>query len=319
VNRILVTGGAGFIGGHLVDELIGRGLKVIVLDNESGGKGRAAVHADAEYVRGDVRNESDLAPIFDSGIDAVCHIAGQASIRLSYNDPAADLNTNTLGTINVLKACMAHQVSRLLFASSMTIYGNPSEVPTPESAPPDPVSYYGITKYAAERYVHLTAARRDLGFDFNATSFRMFNVYGVRQSLSNAYQGVLAIFIGNVLRGEPITIHADGEQSRDFVHVSDVVRAWADAIDDANSFNEVINIGSGRDTTVNQLCDLVLAAFGHSRETYPVYSRPAQPGDIRRSVADVSKAAELLGWSARMPFEQGMAETIAWARGQMGG
>lgn len=319
MNRILVTGGAGFIGGHLVDELIGRGLKVIVLDNESGGKGRAAVHADAEYVRGDVRNESDLAPIFDSGIDAVCHIAGQASIRLSYNDPAADLNTNTLGTINVLKACMAHQVSRLLFASSMTIYGNPSEVPTPESAPPDPVSYYGITKYAAERYVHLTAARRDLGFDFNATSFRMFNVYGVRQSLSNAYQGVLAIFIGNVLRGEPITIHADGEQSRDFVHVSDVVRAWADAIDDANSFNEVINIGSGRDTTVNQLCDLVLAAFGHSRETYPVYSRPAQPGDIRRSVADVSKAAELLGWSARMPFEQGMAETIAWARGQMGG
>jgi UDP-glucose 4-epimerase len=315
-RRLLVTGGAGFIGSHLVDELIARGFRVVVLDNESGGR-REQVHSEAEFIRGDVRNESDLAPIFEGGVDAVCHIAGQASIRLSYNDPGADLSTNTLGTINVLKACMQHEVSRLLFASSMTIYGNPSEVPTPENCPPDPVSYYGITKYAAERYVHLTAARRDLGFDFNATSFRMFNVYGVRQSLTNAYQGVLAIFIGNLLRGEPITIHADGEQSRDFVHVSDVVRAWADAIDDEDSFDQVINIGSGHDTTVNQLCDLVLVAFGHSRESYPVYSRPAQPGDIRRSVADVSTAAELLGWTPRMPFEQGMAQTIEWARGQM--
>jgi UDP-glucose 4-epimerase len=315
-RRILVTGGAGFIGSHLVDLLIGRGEQVIVYDNLKTGR-RDYVHPRAEFVHGDVTDESALLAVFERGVDAVCHIAGQASIRLSYLDPAADLNVNTLGTINVLKGCFAHRVPRLLFASSMTIYGNPRLVPTPETAPPDPVSYYGITKYAAERYVHLASARSDIDFRLNVTSFRMFNVYGVRQSLNNAYQGVFAIFIGNVLRGEPINIHADGEQSRDFVHVSDVVRAWADALDHPASTGEVINLGSGRATSVNRLCDLVLENFGHTRATYAVRHHPAQPGDIRLSAADVTKARQLLGWQPTVPFEDGMRETIAWARGQI--
>jgi UDP-glucose 4-epimerase len=172
----------------------------------------------------------------------------------------------------------------------MTIYGNSNPVPTAESAPPDPASYYAITKYAAERYVHLTAARRDLDFQFNVTSFRMFNVYGERQSLTNAYQGVLAIFIGNVLRGEPITIHSDGEQSRDFVHISDVVRAWMDALEQPATYGQVINLGTGTPTTVNALCDAVLSAFGKDRTSYPVRYAPAQPGDMRASAADIQRA-----------------------------
>src|SRR4051812_44952233 len=239
-RRILVTGGAGFIGSHIVASLIERGFSVVVIDNESTGK-RANVHPAAEFVAGDVRNPADLTPIFAADVDAVLHIAGQASIRLSFQDPSADLNANTLGTINVLQQCIAHRVPRLIFASSMTIYGNTSIVPTPETTAPDPVSYYAITKYAAERYVHTTAQRRDLGFDFNVTSLRMFNVYGAGQSLTNAYQGVFAIFIGNVLRGEPIKIHADGEQSRDFVHIDDVTRAWIDAIDNPASYGQVVN------------------------------------------------------------------------------
>ncbi len=229
-RRILVTGGAGFIGSHIVDRLVERGFRVVVIDNESTGK-REQVNPAAEFIAGDVRQPADLAPIFAAGVDAVLHIAGQASIRLSFNDPANDLNVNTLGTINVLQQCIAHRVPRLLFASSMTIYGNTDVVPTPETTAPDPVSYYGVTKYAAERYVHLTAQRRDLDFSFNVTSLRMFNIYGERQSLTNAYQGVFAIFTGNVLRGEPIKIHADGEQSRDFLHIDDAARAWVDAID----------------------------------------------------------------------------------------
>src|SRR5262249_40350834 len=153
---------------------------------------------------------------------------------------AADLSTNTLGTINVIQQCITTGVSRLIFAGSMTIYGNTTIVPTPETAPPNPVSYYAITKYAADRYAHVTAQRRDLGFDFNVTSFRMFNVYGERQSLTNAYQGVFAIFIGNMLRGEPIRIHSDGEQSRDFVHIDDVARAWIEALDNPSSYGQVI-------------------------------------------------------------------------------
>ena len=312
-KRILVTGGAGFIGSHIIDLLLERGYEVVALDNESTGN-RANLNPAAQFVRGDVRNPADLAPLFGSGIDAVLHIAGQASIRLSFQDPTADLNVNTLGTINVLQQCIAHRVPRLLFASSMTIYGNTPVIPTPEDTPPDPVSYYAVTKYAAERYVHVTAKRRDLGFDFNVTSLRMFNVYGERQSLTNAYQGVFAIFIGNVLRNEPIKIHSDGQQSRDFVHVSDVARAWVAAIDRPETFGQVINLGTGISASVNMLCDLVLQAFGHTRETFPIEYHPAQPGDMRQSAADISRAKALLGWSPQVEFRDGMQATIEWAR-----
>ena len=225
VRRVLVTGGAGFIGSHMVDALIERGFPVVVLDNLSTGK-REQVHQAATFVSGDVRDEEAVAGAFEQNIDIVFHIAGQASISLSYADPSSDLKVNTLGTINVLKQCLAHHVSRLLFASSMTIYGNPEISPTPEKEVPDPVSYYGVTKYAAERYVHLTGRRTNLETPLNVTSLRMFNVFGPRQLLDNPYQGVLAIFLGRLLRGEPICIHADGQQSRDFVYVKDVCRAY---------------------------------------------------------------------------------------------
>jgi len=312
-KRILVTGGAGFIGSHIVDVLLAHGHPVIVLDNLSTGS-EANLNPDAEFVNGDVRNPDDLTPVFARGLDAVLHIAGQASIRLSFQNPADDLNTNTLGTINILQQCMAHRVPRLLFASSMTIYGDPAVVPTPEDTPAFPISNYAITKYAAERYVHVAAARRDLDFPFHVTSFRMFNVYGERQSLTNAYQGVFAIFVGNVLRGEPINIHSDGEQSRDFVHISDVARAWVETLDNPATYGQVVNLGTGRPTSVNALCDMVLAAFGHTHATYPVRYHPAQPGDLRQSAADITKAREILGWTPQVPVEEGMPATIEWAR-----
>jgi UDP-glucose 4-epimerase len=312
-QRILITGGAGFIGGHLAEHLLARGYEVITLDNLQTGS-RANVPEGAEFIEGDVCDSQLLAGIFRRGVDAVLHIAGQASIRLSFADPAADLNVNTLGTIRVLQACLEFRVPRLLFASSMTVYGANPVTPTAETAPPDPVSYYAITKYAAERYVHATALRPDLGFDFKVTSFRMFNVYGPRQSLTNAYQGVFAIFLGNVLRGEPIKIYSDGEQARDFVHIADVSRAWVEALDNPATYGQVINLGTGQPTSVNTLCDLVLKAFGHTRATYPVEYHPAHAGDMRISAADITRARELLGWSPRMPVEQGMAETIDWAK-----
>jgi UDP-glucose 4-epimerase len=314
-KRVLVTGGAGFIGSHLTDTLLERGYDVIIIDNESTGTVEY-VNPDAAYVRGDVRSMDDLDKVFEQPIDAVMHIAGQASIRKSFMNPVTDLEVNTVGTINVLRQCIEHQVPRLLFASSMTVYGTPDIAPTPETAPIAPLAYYGITKYAAERYVHLTAARRDFPGSFHVTSMRMFNVYGPRQSLNNAYQGVFAIFMGNVLRGESINIHSDGEQSRDFVHVRDVARAWCDAMETEETYGEVMNIGTGRPTSVNTLCDLVLNSFGHTRDTYEVNHHPAQPGDIRVSAADITKAKDLMGWQPEIPFEEGMAETIEWAKTQ---
>jgi UDP-glucose 4-epimerase len=317
-RRILITGGAGFIGGHIAERLAARGDRVVALDDLSTGS-RANLSPDVEFVQGDVRDADVLAGICGSGVDAVLHIAGQASIRLSYASPGNDLSVNTIGTLSVLDACVRFGIPRLLFASSMTLYGRAETVPTPETAPPDPVSFYAITKYAAERYVHLTAARPDLSAPLHATSFRMFNVYGERQSLTNAYQGVLAIFIGRVLRGEPILIHGDGEQSRDFVHIDDIARAWIDAIDQPSTNGQVINLGTGIPTTVNQLCDLVLESFGHTRATYPVEYHPAQPGDMRRSAADIRRAHDLLGWSPRVDRAEGMQRTIAWAKNVMRG
>jgi UDP-glucose 4-epimerase len=315
-NTILVTGGAGFIGSHVVRLLLMRGYRVVILDNLSTGKPEYVPSA-ATFVQGDVRSKDDVARAFDKDVDAIIHIAGQASIKLSYADPAHDLSVNTIGTLNILDACIQHKVGRLLFASSMTIYGNPTICPTPESTSPAPVSYYAVTKYAAERYVHLTAERSDLGFALNATSFRMFNVYGERQSLTNPYQGVLAIFIGRMLRGEEIVIHSDGEQSRDFVYVEDVAHAWVDALHDERTYGEVINLGTGAPTSVNMLCDAVFAAFGHTRATYPVRYQEAQLGDLRVSAADIQRAQALMGWKPATAFEDGIRRTISWARDAM--
>lgn len=298
-QRVLVTGGAGFIGSHITDLLIERGHRAVVFDNESTGR-REHVHPDASFVHGDVRQAAQLARVFDEGLDAVIHIAGQASIRKSFADPAVDLAVNTVGTLNILNLCLQHRVPRLLFASSMTIYGTPQIVPTPETAIPNPVSYYAVTKYAAERYVHITAEREDLDFDFRVTSFRMFNVYGPRQSLTNPYQGVLAIFTGNMLRNEPIEIHSDGEQSRDFVFVQDVARAWVDALEEPAAYGQIINLGTGMPTTVNTLCDVIVNHFGYTRDTYPIEHRHTQPGDIHISAADITRHAGCWDGSRRL-------------------
>jgi len=312
-RRVLVTGGAGFIGSHLVDGLLDAGFSVGVIDNESTGS-RGNVAADVEFVHGDVRDDDDLREAFDPVPDAVFHIAGQASIRLAYADPEADLGVNVTGTVKVLEQCLALGVPRLVFASSMTVYGNPIRVPTSEIESPDPVSFYGVTKYAAERYVQLTGARTDLESGLAVTSLRMFNVFGSRQSLANPYQGVLAIFLGNLLRGEPLRIDGDGEQSRDFVFIDDVVRAWIACLDDPQSVGRVFNVGSGMPTSVNVLCDAILDQFGHKRSTYPVTSAAQQQGDVRSSAADITAIQEALDWTPRVSFSEGLERTVAWAR-----
>lgn len=312
MRTCLVTGGAGFIGSHIADRLIAEGYRVVIIDNESTGL-RENVHPEAIYLRGDVTRTVDLDKAFSYGIDVVFHIAGQASTIRSFDNPHNDLRVNVVGTVNVLKMCLKYRVPRLLYASSMTVYGHPGVVPTPEIEPCKPISYYGITKYAAERYVHATADRVDLDFNFRVTSFRMFNVYGERQSLENPYQGVVSIFIANVLNGEPITIHSDGEQSRDFVHIQDVVDAWMAAIDNEAAYGEVFNLGTGTRRSINDLVDVVLAAFDRSRANYPVHYAPVRPGDQRHMAADITAASRILGWKPKVVFEEGMERTIRWA------
>lgn len=310
--RVLVTGGAGFIGSHMADRLLEARHDVLVIDNESTGF-RSNIPDGAGYIRGDVRHPDDLEKAFARGLDAVFHIAGQASTIRSFDDPLNDLGVNVVGTIEVVKKCLHHRVPRLLYASSMTSYGHPATLPVGEETPCKPISYYGITKYAAERYVHSTAARNDLEFPFRVTSFRMFNVYGERQRLDNPYQGVMGIFIGNVARGERIIIHSDGEQSRDFVYIGDVVEAWVNALDNPAAYGQVFNLGTGSPLSINELVYAVLASFSKSRESYPIRYEPERPGDQRHMVAAIGKARSMLGWRPQVPLEEGLSRTVRWA------
>jgi len=310
MTRVLVTGGAGFIGSHLTDRLLADGFGVTVLDNLVTGL-RENVPADAAFVEGDVGDRAAVDEVFASEqFDAVFHIAGQASIRLSFAEPEIDLRTNVVGTVNVLRGCLESGVPRLVNASSMTAYGEPALIPTPESVPCVPVSYYGVTKYAAERYVHVTGARPDV--DLSVTSLRMFNVYGPRQGISNPYQGVLAIFVGNVLRGEPITIHGDGEQTRDFVYIDDVVDAWLRVLSLPETAGAVLNVGSGRETSVNELAAAVLASLGESPASWEMRRQGAQLGDQSRAAADIS-GISALGWAPSVSLAAGLERTVAWA------
>lgn len=311
--KILITGGAGFIGTHLSRRLLRDGHQITVIDNEFNGS-RKNVPAEATFVFADVTKPDEIEPTIAAGFDAICHLAGQVSIIRSFTDPVADLRTNVEGTLNILQLCLRYKIPRLIYASSMTAYGDTRVVPTPESEPCKPDSYYGITKHAAERYVHSTAERPDLGYPFRATSLRMFSVYGPGQALDNPYQGVLGIFMGKLLRGEPITIFGDGEQTRDFVYIDDIVEGWVRALHYEGANSDVFNLGSGRSLSINELAAHAIGAFGPQAANHPVQHAPARPGEQRLVQADIARARAGLGWEPRTPFAVGLAETMRQAR-----
>lgn len=310
--KIIVTGGAGFIGTHLCRRLLADGHAITVIDNEFNG-GRANVPPGAAFHFADVTRPEELEPVFETGCDAVCHLAGQVSIIRAFDNPVADLRTNVEGTLQVVQMCLRHRIPRLVYASSMTAYGDTSLVPTPETEPCRPDSYYGITKYAAERYVHATAERPDLEFPFSATSLRMFSVFGPGQAWDNPYQGVLGIFLGKLQRGEPITIFGDGEQTRDFVYVGDVIEGWVRALEVPEAAGRVFNLGSGNPLSINQLAQRVIAAHGLPPSGHRVNYAPIRPGEQRRVQADIRCAREVLGWEPKTTFEEGLLATMRWA------
>lgn len=317
MSRVLITGGAGFIGHHLARRMLADGWSVGVIDNESTGR-REDVPEGCDYVKGDVRSDADLARAFDPVPDCVFHVAGQASNIKSFDRPALDLDVNLLGTVNVVEHCLRVGVPKMVYAGSMTAYGVMKTLPVSEDAPLAPISYYGIGKAAAERFVLATCARPDLARPFAATVFRMFNVFGPGQSLTNPYQGVLAIFIGHVLRDEPCTIHGDGTQTRDFVYVDDVARAWASAARPGIADGEVLNLGSGSGFSVRQVVEHAYQAAGRNGvDPSPVFE-PRRPGDQDHAAADIAKAKRLLGWAPEVEFAEGLRRTVEWAKTQEG-
>ncbi len=311
---VAVTGGAGFIGSHTVDRLVEEGCRVVVLDDLSTGKRANLAHwADDDRVQVVVVDIANgiFAPLADIGpVDRIIHFAAQVAVTNSIENPLTDVRINYAGTVQVLEYARYHRVKKVVFASSAAVYGDVEELPVKESQLCNPVSPYGIDKLGSEKFLYYYSAVHGVP----ATAFRFFNVYGPRQDPSSPYSGVISIFAERAFAGAPVTIFGDGEQTRDFVYVGDVARAVVRACLSERGDRAVANIGTGRETSINELARTIVDLAGAGSKISHVDSRP---GEILKSVADASLATELFGDGetiGKVELADGLRETLAWVR-----
>jgi len=304
----LVTGGAGFIGSNLVEELIRRDEKVRVIDNFFTGKKENIEEfiPKIELVQGDIRNLDGVKEAVD-GVDFVLHEAALTSVVRSIERPLATTETNIDGTLNVLVAARDAKVKRVIYASSSSIYGNSPTLLKREDIIPSPLSPYAVSKLSGEYYCQVFY--RIYGLE--TVILRYFNVFGPRQNLVSQYAAAIPRFIKAMLNRKSPTIYGDGEQSRDFTFVENVVEANILACREEKITGEIFNIGGGRSTTINQLAELISRLLDKSIE--PIYTDP-QPGDVRHSLADITKARRLLSYQPRINLKEGLKRTLKWYR-----
>jgi UDP-glucose 4-epimerase len=301
----MVTGGAGLIGSHVVDALIARGDRVVVVDDLSTGV-RENVNEGAEFEELDIRGPEAMDLVRRWRPDVVCHHAAQMSVSRSVREPLFDIGVNLVGSLNLLEA--AREVgARFLFASTGgALYGDADVLPTPETYPAWPVSPYGVAKLSFEHYLHAYQVQHGLP----SVALRYANVYGPRQN-PHGEAGVVAIFCLRLLAGEPAVINGDGTYTRDFIHVADVVRANVAALDAGITGH--FNVGTGRQVDINRVFHLVRDLIGSSAAEV---HGPPRPGDQRTSALDSSLIGRELGWRPEVALEEGMADTVAWFRAQ---
>lgn len=298
--RVLVTGGAGFIGSHLVRALVSEGYVVRVLDNLSIGsiENIGDVYSAIEFIEGDVRDYGVVEEAV-RGIDAVVHLAAVIDVVESFEKPDLYFEVNVRGTYNIAKA--SKSIDTFIFASSCAVYGDPVKIPIDEDHPLRPKSPYAASKIAGEVYIHVFSQINS----YRPVVFRLFNVYGAKQS--RAYTGVIIEFIKRISRGEPPIIFGDGSQTRDFVYVDDVVKAMINALRNKKACG-IYNIGSGKATTINELAMTILRIM--NREDLKPINMPPRPGDIKHSVADITKARKELGYNPTTTIEKGIKDII---------
>jgi UDP-glucose 4-epimerase len=306
--RYLVTGGAGFIGSHTVDELVRRGHGVVVLDDLSSGKEEnlADVRTKITFMKGSI---TDLEAVQRAMHQAeyVIHLAARTSVPRSVKDPIDTNRINVEGTLNVLVAARDNRVKRVVFAASSSAYGETPTLPKKESMQPLPVSPYGVSKYVGELYAQ-TFGRC---YGLENVCLRYFNIFGPRQDPDSPYSGVLSRFTAAFLQDEPPVVFGDGEQTRDFTYVDNAVQANLLASEAPGASGFVFNVGTGDRYSLNQTLEILR---GLSGKELPAKYEPAREGDIRDSQADITAARELLGYAPTVRFEEGMQRTYEWYR-----
>ncbi len=309
-SNYLVTGGAGFIGSHIVEELIRRGERVRVLDNFSTGKREniTPFSKDIELIEGDIRNLTIVKKAMQ-GTDFCLHQAALPSVPRSIKDPITTNEVNVLGTLNILMAAKEAGVKKIVYASSSSVYGDTPNLPKREDTVTSPLSPYALSKLAGEEYSKLFTSL----YGLETVSLRYFNVFGPRQDPTSQYAAVIPKFISLMLKGERPTIYGDGKQSRDFTYVSNVVNANLLATT-SQTKEGVFNIACGKKITVNELAKNLNRIM--NTDIKPLYTGP-RPGDVRHSQADISRAEEALGYKVEVGFEKGLEKTVEWFRKQL--
>jgi UDP-glucose 4-epimerase len=304
----LVTGGAGFIGSHLVDALVSKGCKVAVLDNLSSGNYSNLKHLEGQFIfyEDDIRNQQAISAAAE-GREVIFHLAAIVSVPQTVENPVDSAAVNDTGTLLVLDAARKKKARRVIFSSSCAVYGDDRRLPKQENMDPKPQSPYAVQKLAAEYYARVYYAL----YGLETAVLRYFNVYGPRQDPSSPYSGVISIFMTKALCNERAVIYGDGAQSRDFIYVRDVVRANLLAAAAKGVGGQVMNIGTGSAVAINQLWEAICALSGQILE--PEYA-PKRPGDIVESVAGIGSAKALLGFEPEISFEKGLEATFEWYR-----
>lgn len=307
-SHALVTGGAGFIGSHLVDELVENRCRVTVLDNLSTGHRHNIDHLGdrIDFVQGDIRDAGLLDRVIQ-GCDVVFHQAAVVSVSLSVDDPPHSCEVNDLGTVRVLDASRRAGVRRVVLASSSAVYGDDPRLPKTEDMAPRPLSPYAVQKLTGEFYASVFGGL----YGLETVCLRYFNVFGPRQDPSSPYSGVISIFMTKAAEEQPPMIYGDGGQSRDFVYVNDVVRANMAAATEAAACGQVYNVGGGASIRISELWDLICELSRIQLD--PVFG-PPRPGDIRDSVSDIAAIGKTLGFSPQVDLRQGLQQTLAWYR-----
>ena len=304
MSTFLVTGAAGFIGAAIAKKLMSQGHKVVTVDNLTTGAFEN-IPLGVIFIEGDCQDEASIDKLKQFKFDAILHLAGQSSGEISFDDPEYDLRTNTEATLKLLQYAKDTSCKRFLFASTMSVYGKQADLAVCESAPTHPESFYGVGKLASEHYLRLYQS-----FGIETTSFRLFNVYGPGQSLTNMRQGMVSIFLSQMLNQNSIHVKGSKERYRDFVFIDDVVNSFVSSIDNQKTFNQIINVATGIRTTVDTLISKLTLI--HSQECV-VKFEGSTDGDIHGIYADKQRYHELVTSKALTTLDNGLKKMVDWA------